>query len=65
MEHAKTFVNTINKFINWLEKAETQLTKLTHLVFVKAELQKQEKELQVQIFLKPFFLCHCCCSKMS
>ena len=46
MEHAKKFISTANKFIAWLEKAEVQLTKFTHLVFVKSELQKQEKELQ-------------------
>ena len=46
MEHAKTFIGSNNKFVTWLEKAETHLAKLTHLVFVKSDLQKQEKELQ-------------------
>ena len=46
MEHCKKFVGSFEKFVPWLDKAETLLARMAPISFVKAELQKQEKELQ-------------------
>ena len=46
MECCKKYGGNATKFIPWLEKAESTLAKMAPIAFVKAELQKQEKELQ-------------------
>jgi dystonin len=45
-EHCKKFSSGCDKFVPWLEKAESTLSKMAAMSFIKAELQKQEKELQ-------------------
>merc|ERR1711981_1546432 len=46
MEHCKKYVTQQGVFVPWLDKAEQQLERMQPISFVKAELQKQEKELQ-------------------
>jgi len=46
MEHCKKFTGSFDKFVPWLDKAEAVLARMAPISFVKAELQKQEKELQ-------------------
>jgi len=46
MEYCKKFTGSFDKFVPWLDKAESQLAKMAPISFVKADLQKQEKELQ-------------------
>ena len=46
MEYGKKFISSYNKFDSWLEKAEKHILTFTQIHFVKADLQKQEKELQ-------------------
>ena len=45
-EHCKKYSSNWDRFFPWLEKAESVLAKMASISFVKAELQKQEKELQ-------------------
>ena len=45
MEHCKKYGSNASKFVPWLEKAEATLAKMAPIAFVKADLQKQEKEL--------------------
>ena len=47
MESCKKYITNSTKFVPWLDKAEATLSKMAPISFVKAELQKQEKELQV------------------
>lgn len=46
MESCKKYVSNCSKFVPWLDKAESTLAKMAPISFIKAELQKQEKELQ-------------------
>ncbi|XP_059089195.1 microtubule-actin cross-linking factor 1-like isoform X2 [Tigriopus californicus] len=46
MEHCRKYNSSLDRFIPWLEKAETTLERMAPISFVKPELQKQEKELQ-------------------
>ena len=48
MESCKKYITNSTKFVPWLDKAEATLSKMAPISFVKAELQKQEKELQVK-----------------
>ena len=46
MEYCKKFVTNQGAFMPWLDKAEQALERMKPISFVKADLQKQEKELQ-------------------
>eukprot|EP00092_Neocalanus_flemingeri_P001303 GFUD01001391.1.p1 GENE.GFUD01001391.1~~GFUD01001391.1.p1 ORF type:complete len:5580 (+),score=1489.94 GFUD01001391.1:543-17282(+) len=46
MEYCKKFYGAQDKFLPWLEKAESQISKMESISMVLSELKKQEKELQ-------------------
>ena len=46
MEYCKKFYGAQDKFLPWLEKAESQLERMDQISMVLSELKKQEKELQ-------------------
>merc|ERR1712106_265797 len=46
MEYCKKFYGAQDKFLPWLEKAETQISKMENISMILTELKKQEKELQ-------------------